>query len=247
VLMRRVVEISTTRIAFLLACATAGALTVCALATAGAFRIAIPIAGSTVQAEQGNAFMVRVSPGPIVRLSDDQFASFQGASELTEDAHLLGPGRQIHQFIREHGGGLFALNSFFLRFSTSDRSDPRKNGRSYQLRTPFLPSPVLLLAVLPGIALIVFQVTAHTTGHRAPVLRSKADWVWALGAFTGGAVLVVLLIPGAGFVTLSISPAVMHLAILGGVALAVAPFVSRQTTTVIAGQGKATESRVPKC
>lgn len=246
-LMRRVVEISITRIAFLLACATAGALTVCGLATAGAFRITIPIAGSAVQAEQGNAFVVRVSPGLIVRLSDDQFARFQGASELTEDAHVLGPGRQMHQSIRERGGGLFALNSPFLRFSTSDGSDPRNNGRSYQLKTTFLPSPVLLLGVLPGIALIVFQVTAHMTGHRAPALRPKADRVWALGAFTGGAVLVVLLIAGVGFVTLSISPAVMHLAVLGGVALAVAPFVSPQTTTVIAGQGKATESNGPKC
>ncbi len=153
---------STSRVALLLACVTGGALAVCALALAGVLLVTVPLANGRIQPEQGKAFVVNLPWGLFAEPGDDASARFQGASKLTENDRQLGPGRQMHQDIRQRGGGLFALNGYSLRFSTSDNSDPRNNKRRYQLTMPVVPSPIVLLALLPGIVVIVLRAAANT-------------------------------------------------------------------------------------
>lgn len=236
-LTKRIVEFSRTRAAFLLVCATAGAFTICLLAVVGGLRVTIPIANRAIKAELGNAYIVNIPPNLAVLPSDDQLARFQGPSELTEDGRQLGPGRTLHQNIREHGRGLFALNSYNLRFSTSDNSDPRKNGRHYQLGTAFLPSPLLLVALIPGIVLLIIRAMAPASEHSLPPTSTlKPNKVWAASAFLFGVILILLVIRGTETFSLHLtSPALMHLAII---TLVVIPFVSTRVDRIFGRRRK---------
>jgi len=57
--------------------------------------------------------------------------------EVFEDGKPLGPAHTGHQEIREHGGGRFSHvggDPETLYLSTSDNTDPRSNGRTYEIR-----------------------------------------------------------------------------------------------------------------
>lgn len=56
--------------------------------------------------------------------------------ELYEDGRLLGPAHQDHATIAALGGGRYSHWQGYVRFSSSDGSDPRHNGRSYSFRVP---------------------------------------------------------------------------------------------------------------
>jgi hypothetical protein len=60
----------------------------------------------------------------------------EGASRLVvcEDERQLGPAHCGHEDIRERGGGRFSHWGAQVYFSTLDNSDPRTNGRRYQVR-----------------------------------------------------------------------------------------------------------------
>ena len=53
---------------------------------------------------------------------------------LFEDGKLLGPGQALLDVIMASGGGGFSDSSGNIYFSASDNSDPRTNGRTYELR-----------------------------------------------------------------------------------------------------------------
>jgi MoaA/NifB/PqqE/SkfB family radical SAM enzyme len=80
----------------------------------------IPI--DAVQKERGHCFIAAMSPGA-------DLAEYV----LFEDDRPLGPGDAMHDDIRQHGGGRFSLWGQQVYFSTSDNSDPRRNGRRYHL------------------------------------------------------------------------------------------------------------------
>ena len=52
---------------------------------------------------------------------------------LFEDAQPLGPAHTSHSEIREIGAGAFSHWDNALYFSTSDGTDPRRNGREYRV------------------------------------------------------------------------------------------------------------------
>lgn len=54
-------------------------------------------------------------------------------ARLLEDGRELGPGDALHDDIRQHGAGRFSLWDGWLYLSTSDNSDPLRNGRRYEL------------------------------------------------------------------------------------------------------------------
>jgi hypothetical protein len=74
----------------------------------------------------------------------------------------------MHDAIRELGGGRYAINGQWLYFSTTDRSDPRRNDRSYRLqRLPLRDGEVALRAVVfdSGYAFVAeFSDAADATG-----------------------------------------------------------------------------------
>lgn len=78
--------------------------------------------------EQGRCF---VAPVPDMLLSDAESAS---RLRLFEDGRELGPAHSGHDDIRRAGGGRYSHWGAQLYFSTSDDSDPRSNGRKYEVR-----------------------------------------------------------------------------------------------------------------
>ena len=70
---------------------------------------------------------------------------------LFEDGRVIGKPHSIHQEIDEKGGGLYSHWAGSLLFSTSDNSDPRRNGRRYSFD---LPPDAWRLVLLPGLLLL---------------------------------------------------------------------------------------------
>jgi hypothetical protein len=64
---------------------------------------------------------------------DDVFSSGRSSLRLFEDGIELGPAHSIHEAIVADGNSRFSHWDRLLLFSSSDGSDPRTNGRSYQM------------------------------------------------------------------------------------------------------------------
>jgi MoaA/NifB/PqqE/SkfB family radical SAM enzyme len=88
-----------------------------------------------VQKEDGFCFIARFPLG-----------LDEGGFELWEDERLLGPAGTLHAEIRQHGKGRYHLGKTSLYFSSSDGTDPRRNGRRYWLRvvSPAVDAPQAL-------------------------------------------------------------------------------------------------------
>ena len=81
-----------------------------------------------VKAEVGRCF---TAPMPARLLSDrESFSSLV----LFEDGREMGPAHSSHEEIRRLGQGRFSHWGAALYFSTPDDSDPRTNGRQYQVK-----------------------------------------------------------------------------------------------------------------
>lgn len=89
-----------------------------------------PFAGTVTdpRPESGLAWVAEL---PEALLSDLESRS---RLALTEDGHSLGPAHAGHEEIRTVGAGRFSHWGSQIYFSTSDGSDPRTNGRRYEIR-----------------------------------------------------------------------------------------------------------------
>jgi hypothetical protein len=84
-------------------------------------RCAIEIGWS--ERERGHAFITRIpSLGKLTGL------------RLFEDDLPLQPGNALHDDIRTLGAGAYSVWGNYLYFSTSDNTDPARNGRRYVLK-----------------------------------------------------------------------------------------------------------------
>jgi MoaA/NifB/PqqE/SkfB family radical SAM enzyme len=91
-----------------------------------------------IQKETRHCWIARIPPGV------DAYGY-----ALYEDDRCLSAHVSMHDAIRELGGGRYAINGRSLYFSTSDRSDPRRNDRSYRLqRLPLRDGDVALRTVV---------------------------------------------------------------------------------------------------
>jgi MoaA/NifB/PqqE/SkfB family radical SAM enzyme len=77
-----------------------------------------------IQREHGRCFIARLVPG----VDALAFCFYEDDRCLSAHQSLL------HDDIRKLGEGRYAINGHWLYFSTSDGSDPRRNGRQYSLR-----------------------------------------------------------------------------------------------------------------
>lgn len=95
---------------------------------------AIPLAPAFVpeqiHQEKGHAFLVFLDGA---ENGDDQADTRRSNLQVLEDGRPLGPAHAIHDDIRRSGRGRFSHWNNRLYFSTSDNSDPRTNGRRYQI------------------------------------------------------------------------------------------------------------------
>jgi Sulfotransferase family len=90
--------------------------------------------------DQGPAFTARLDQSPAFRgfeaEADTLEAPYRSRLLLEEDGVVLGPAHSLHAAIRQQGRGRFSHwgPRQILLFSTSDNSDPNRNGRVYTLR-----------------------------------------------------------------------------------------------------------------
>lgn len=121
--------------------------------------------------------------------------AFAGASGvLTEDGRELTPVKE-NRLVRENGMGAFRVGGERVLFSSSDGSDPLKNGHRYHitLETIVVPSirPLILLIggfaalLLNGKKLLVFRAWIRRSGSaqvgNAPAISAQT---WAIVLFT---------------------------------------------------------------
>jgi len=88
--------------------------------------------------EQNAAWHYGLSADPLLAplegLSDDSAHEQRSTLTLFEDGVALGPAHSPHFDIRRHGGGRYShWEGNWLLFSTSDNTDPNKNGREYSV------------------------------------------------------------------------------------------------------------------
>ena len=93
--------------------------------------------------------------------------------DLFEDGFPLGPNDALHADIRNKGQGLYSHWDRHLYFSSSDRTDPRTNGRvySYRIKSALHPNAVRLawlLATLGILGLAAYSVRQRTSADAAP-------------------------------------------------------------------------------
>lgn len=91
---------------------------------------------------KGHCFVANV-PWPLRgELADREGEGNQGLSRLVllEDGVILGPPHATHDEIARLGSGRFSHWGARVYFSSSDGTDPRTNGRSYDLSLPDEPT-----------------------------------------------------------------------------------------------------------
>jgi len=73
-------------------------------------------------------------PAGFGALCDDDAGPERSPLLLIEDGRELGPGHEAHETIRNLGRGCYSFWKGELYFSSSDGSDPNRNGRVYAVR-----------------------------------------------------------------------------------------------------------------
>jgi hypothetical protein len=144
----------------------------------------LALAPGAIEPDMGQAY--DIIPGSL-RLrfpywvpSDDATHPRVSRLHLLEDGRPLGPSHSLHQMIREVGQGAFSHWMGNVRFSTSDGTDPRTNGRRYTIRV----TADVVAAVWWGIAAcngIVLAVGAYWLRQRF----GAAWWTWYSGGLEG--------------------------------------------------------------
>lgn len=81
----------------------------------------------------GKCGWVASLPAGLHDLTDDNDHPQRSRLRLLEDGEPIGPGHAVHAHIRDAGGGAFSFWTTVLYFSTSDGTDPNRNGRAYSV------------------------------------------------------------------------------------------------------------------
>lgn len=92
---------------------------------------------------------------------------------ILEDGRPLGPRLYFNQPVKDHGGGRFNILDSRVWYSTSDNSDPRTNGRTYEFLAPVPLAPGWAVAAYAGF-LGCLVALARIPGVTAPASRWRA-------------------------------------------------------------------------
>lgn len=100
---------------------------------------------------------------------------------LRENGHALGPAHSLHTDIRNRGEGAFSHWEDSIRFSTSDNTDPERNGRRYSIVFQYEPSATgLVIAALSTAALptlLLLAVARSAASRYGPRARAAASFL----------------------------------------------------------------------
>ena len=140
---------------------------------------AMQLPSAAIQHQENSAY---VTPGPkptlLYRIPIDGLEMPRNSRLIVlEDGRRLGPAHSLHADIAEKGAGRYSHWDSWIVFSSSDNSDPRRNGRSYAATFRVFPSFLSwLLAVVAFCALIAIPAT-------------RSGFVAAAASFKDGAAL----------------------------------------------------------
>ncbi len=116
------------------------------------------IDSATVKHDEGHSYICRL-PEPM-----EHFEGFI----LLEDEKPIGRDDNVHFRIRQNGGGLFSPWNDVLYFSSSDRSDPRHNGRRYTL---VMTEKRSLAEVITTFAFTHYDATSQNAAVKAMIAK----------------------------------------------------------------------------
>jgi putative peptidoglycan lipid II flippase len=94
-------------------------------------------------------------------------------AQLAENGATLGPPHSQHDDIANIGRGGFSLWNGYLRFSSSDNSDPRSNNHTYTLTYEIKAAPSLITAFCALTVLLLISLT-HPAAFRSQLVTQFA-------------------------------------------------------------------------
>ena len=111
--------------------------------------------GNDIKPANGQEFyalLPRIDPPGIFRLGAESREGFAGGGiEIFEDDKPLYLGNQTPRDIAAKGRGRFGFHNMWALFSSTDGSDPSKNGRVYRITGVVTLHPLFLLSVLAAV------------------------------------------------------------------------------------------------
>jgi hypothetical protein len=170
------------------------------LADTFAPQVSVTLDPKSIQADEGQAFIVPISTRyrRIFELKADSSSEPAASSlRLMEDGKTLGPGHTSHELIRKNGTGAYSHWGAQLYFSTSDNSDPRTNGRRYVAQaTTGLSSTLQIigLVVLGCVGILFFRehMSRWTSIAGNPTVLESYPTI--IGLMIGSAAVAVALV-----------------------------------------------------
>jgi hypothetical protein len=134
---------------------------------------------ANIQQETGLAYL---APTNHTELSAHEMPS--PAQVLENGRPLPGPANSLHEEIRQLGHGRFSFWHGYVYFSVPDASDPRTNGRLYEIQFPRIVSirAAFCLYVLTGMTLMVAGWQAvREKRQREEIKNAARHWSLLLG------------------------------------------------------------------
>ena len=144
--------------------------------------VRISLAPGDTHPLRGHAFAFTLPPSPWAPwlvLRGDDHGVVRSRLVLLEDGRPLPSPHARQRLVESEGGGRYLhLRASELYFSTSDGTDPRSNGRRYEVTAPAVPP-----AALTGTLLAILFVSGSMlwAGRSGPALQ-PGPWVIASGA-----------------------------------------------------------------
>lgn len=131
-----------------------------------------PIVARYVQPESGHCYIAVMDFGE----DGDKESGNKSGLLLFENGKPLGPPRSLHQAIRERGQGRYShWTRQGLYFSTSDNSDPRSNGRRYEVASTN-PANELADLEIPAVAKRHVEVIRSSRHQYSIPLAGNLDY-----------------------------------------------------------------------
>lgn len=125
---------------------------------------------ATVKPDLGYAYIIATeAQWPLMLVADGEGRPGASILQVFENGRALGPAHVSHDAVRQTGHGSFSHWNHAVWFSASDNSDPRANGRAYELRsTVRMDGRGAGVVAGLGLALAVLAVAMRAWGRRLP-------------------------------------------------------------------------------
>lgn len=124
---------------------------------------------ASIAKQEGHTYVISISLP-----ADTDAEARRSTVQIRENGRRLGPSHSQHQRIQNTGKGAFSAWYNVLYFSTSDNTDPRHNGRTYEIGACRY-DVYGYKAALPYLVTAWFFFVAALVGKGAVVLLEKSE------------------------------------------------------------------------